>query len=43
MGGSGIGLTIARSLVESQGGSISAESAGPGQGSLFSFTLPIAR
>jgi signal transduction histidine kinase len=43
MGGSGIGLTIARSLVESQGGSIGAESAGPGQGSLFSFTLPIAR
>lgn len=41
LGGSGIGLTIARSLAESQGGTISAESAGPGQGSLFSFTVPI--
>lgn len=43
LGGSGIGLTIARSLVEAQGGSIGAESAGLGQGSLFSFTLPVAR
>lgn len=43
LGGSGIGLTIARSLVEAQGGTIDAESAGPGQGSRFSFTLPIAR
>jgi signal transduction histidine kinase len=42
-GGSGIGLTIAQSLVTAQGGSIEVESAGPNQGSRFSFTLPIAR
>ncbi|HUZ03233.1 MAG TPA: ATP-binding protein [Thermomicrobiaceae bacterium] len=43
VGGSGIGLTIARALVEAQGGRIWAESAGAGQGSTFSFTLPLAR
>jgi signal transduction histidine kinase len=42
-GGSGIGLTIARALVEVQGGRIWAESAGEGQGSSFTFTLPIVR
>ncbi len=41
-GGSGIGLTIARHLVEAHGGEIQAASEGPGQGSTFSFTLPIA-
>ena len=40
-GGSGIGLTISRHLVEAQGGRIWAESAGEGQGSTFSFTLPL--
>jgi histidine kinase len=40
LGGSGIGLTIARALVEAMGGRIWAESAGPGKGSSFSFTLP---
>jgi histidine kinase len=40
-GGSGIGLTIARALVEAHGGRIWAESAGEGQGSAFTFTLPI--
>jgi signal transduction histidine kinase len=39
-GGSGIGLTIARHLVEAHGGQIEASSDGPGQGSTFSFTLP---
>lgn len=42
-GGSGIGLTIARALVEAMGGRIWAESPGAGQGSTFSFTLPLAR
>ncbi|NCP87224.1 MAG: two-component sensor histidine kinase [Anaerolineae bacterium CG_4_9_14_3_um_filter_57_17] len=41
-GGSGIGLTIAKALVEAHGGKIWAESAGVGQGSVFSFTLPLA-
>ena len=42
-GGSGIGLTIARALVEAHGGRIWVESAGDGQGSEFSLTLPIAK
>jgi two-component system sensor histidine kinase BaeS len=42
-GGSGIGLTIARALVEAHGGRIWAESAGEGQGSTFTFTLPIKK
>jgi two-component system, OmpR family, sensor histidine kinase BaeS len=41
-GGSGIGLTIARHLVEAHGGQIQAASDGPGRGSVFSFTLPVA-
>jgi histidine kinase len=40
-GGSGIGLTIARALVEAHQGRIWAESAGEGQGTTFTFTLPI--
>jgi histidine kinase len=42
-GGSGIGLTIARALVEAHGGRIWAESAGEGQGSTFTFTLPLVK
>jgi len=42
-GGSGIGLTIARFLVEAHGGRIWAESAGEGDGSTFNFTLPVAK
>lgn len=41
-GGSGVGLTIARHLVEAHGGTIWAESAGTNAGSTFSFTLPKA-
>jgi two-component system sensor histidine kinase BaeS len=40
-GGSGIGLTIAKYLVEAHGGEISVESEGVGKGSTFSFTLPV--
>lgn len=42
LGGSGIGLSIAKALVEAQGGEIWAESPGPDQGSTFCFTLPLA-
>ncbi len=41
-GGLGIGLTIAKGLLETQGGSIWAESAGEGQGSTFKVLLRIA-
>ncbi len=39
--GSGLGLTLARRLVELMGGRIWAESAGENQGSRFCFTLPL--
>ncbi len=40
IGGLGIGLTIARGLVEAHGGKIWAESAGVGKGSTFKVSLP---
>ncbi|RZJ25857.1 MAG: PAS domain S-box protein, partial [Haliea sp.] len=40
--GLGIGLTLARSLVEMHGGALSATSAGAGLGSTFTFFLPNA-
>ena len=41
-GGLGLGLAIARSLVDRHGGSIRAESDGPGKGSRFVVELPLA-
>lgn len=39
-GGSGIGLAIAKALIEAHGGGIFATSAGPGHGSTFTVRLP---
>lgn len=41
-GGSGIGLTISRHLAWAMGGELSATSRGPGKGSTFLLTLPLA-
>lgn len=40
-GGLGLGLAIARHLVELHGGTISAESGGPGTGATFAVALPL--
>ena len=40
-GGAGIGLAIAKALVEAHGGQIIAASRGPGTGTSFTITLPI--
>ncbi len=41
LGGSGIGLTIARHLAWAMGGELTVHSDGPGKGSSFGFTLPL--
>ena len=38
--GSGLGLTIARAIVEAHHGTLTADSAGPGTGARFTITLP---
>ncbi len=42
-GGSGLGLTIGRRLVELMGGAMGARSRGEGRGSTFFFTMPVHR
>ena len=42
-GGTGIGLTIARSIVQRHGGDIQVSSDGPGRGSVFTIEVPSSR
>jgi CheY-like chemotaxis protein len=42
VGGLGLGLTLVKSLVTLHGGSVSAKSDGPGEGSEFTIRLPVA-
>ena len=42
LGGHGLGLAICKGLVEAHGGRIRAENRGPGRGTRFTFTVPVA-
>ena len=41
-GGSGIGLTISKALIEAHGGTLTATSPGPGRGAVFALRLPLS-
>ena len=41
--GSGLGLYIVRNIIENNGGKLFYQSDGEGQGSTFSFTLPVSK